>query len=118
MGRDAAAMAAHDIIYGGEALIFYILLLVIGTVLMFVLFYGIGFILNMLIKTTWLPVYLYIIVLLSLNIYWKWGADGSLWSILASYSVDDYIHALGGLAGAYLSGVTLRFLREKGYQMF
>lgn len=99
-------------------MIISILLLIVGTVLMFVLFYGIGFILNMLIKTTWLPVYLYIIVLIGLNIYWHWGAGESFITIISSYSIEDYIHALGGLAGAYLSGITLRFLRKKGYQMF
>lgn len=99
-------------------MIYYLLLLFVGTVLMFVLFYGLGFILNMLLKTTFFPVYAYIVVLIALNVYWKWGAEGSLWTILASYSVDDYIHALGGLAGAYLSGLTLRYLRKKGYQMF
>nr|WP_313782458.1 YuiB family protein [Paenibacillus larvae] len=36
--------------------------LVIVTVLLFVLFFGLGFILNMLIKTTWLPIYMYFLL--------------------------------------------------------
>lgn len=99
-------------------MIIHILMLTVGTVLMFVLFFGIGFILNMLMKTTWFPIYAYIAVLIGLNVYWNWGADGSFWDIVSSYTHEDYIHALGGLAGAYLSGVTLRYLRKQGYQMF
>lgn len=99
-------------------MVLHILMLTVGTVLMFVLFFGIGFILNMLMKTTWFPIYAYIVVLIGLNIYWGWGAEGSVWSVISSYTHEDYFHAIGGLVGAYLSGVTLRYLRKQGYQMF
>ena len=86
-------------------------------VLFFVLLFGIGFILNMLLKTTWLPVYLYLFVLVPLVIYWQWE-PGSLWDNLAGYKLVDYLTALGGLMGAAMSGVTIKTLRQRGYKMF
>jgi hypothetical protein len=101
-----------------NGLIQQILQLIIVTVLVFVLLYGIGFILNMLLKTTWFPIYVYIIVLIPLVVYWQWDTSGTLWSNLTGYAVVDYVTAIGGLAGAYLSGVSLKTLRDRGYQMF
>jgi hypothetical protein len=94
-----------------------LLQLIIVTVLLFVLFFGLGFILNMLMKTTWFPIYGYIALVIGLIIYWGWGT-GSLSSNLAEYSFADYIPAAGGLIGAALSGSTIKMLRTKGYQMF
>ncbi|PZE21320.1 hypothetical protein CBW46_008110 [Paenibacillus xerothermodurans] len=94
-----------------------VLQLIIVTVLLFVLFFGLGFILNMLMKTTWFPIYGYIALVIGLVIYWGWGT-GSLASNLAEYYIVDYIPALGGLIGAILSGSTIKMLRTKGYQMF
>ncbi|WP_010493660.1 YuiB family protein [Paenibacillus elgii] len=91
--------------------------LIIVTVLLFVLFFGLGFILNMLMKTTWFPIYGYIALMIGLVIYWGWGT-GSLASNLAEYSVADYVPAIGGLIGAVLSGSTIKSLRQKGFKMF
>ncbi len=99
-------------------LIQQILQLLIVTVLVFVLLYGIGFILNMLLKTTWFPIYLYIIVIIPLVVYWQWNSGETLWSNLAGYAVVDYVTAIGGLGGAYLSGLSLKTLRDRGYKMF
>lgn len=95
-----------------------ILQVIIAVMLFFVLLFGIGFILNMLLKTTWFPIYLYILVMLPLVIYWQWDDSSSLWGNLADYGWIDYITALGGLAGALASGSTIKTLREKGYRMF
>jgi hypothetical protein len=95
----------------------FLLQLVIVTVLLFVLFFGLGFILNMLMKTTWFPIYGYIVLVVSLVVYWGWGT-GSLASNLAEYGIADYIPAVGGLLGAVLSGSTIKTLRTKGYKMF
>lgn len=73
--------------------------LVIVTVSLFVLFFGLGFILNMLMKTTWFPIYGYIALVIGMVIYWGCSA-GSLGSNLAEYSIVDYIPAVGGLIGA------------------
>lgn len=94
-----------------------LLQLIIVTMLLFVLFFGLGFILNMLMKTTWFPIYGYIALVIGLVIYWEWGT-GSLGANLAEYSIVDYIPAIGGLIGAIISGSTIKSLREKGYKMF
>ncbi|HJV46523.1 MAG TPA: YuiB family protein, partial [Bacillota bacterium] len=76
--------------------------LIISVPLFFFLAFGIGFILNMLIKTTWLPLVLYFLVLIFLFI--RMGA----------FHIVDYIILTSGLVGAILSGVTIRILRAKG----
>ncbi len=91
--------------------------LLIVTVLMLVLFFGLGFILNMLLKTTWFPIYGYIILVIGLVLYWAWGS-GSLASNIAEYTFADYIPAIGGLIGAVLSGSAIKALRERGFKMF
>lgn len=90
---------------------------VIATVLMLVLFFGIGFILNMLLKTTWFPVYGYILLIIGLVIYWEFGTS-TLASNIAEYSFVEYITAIGGLAGAILSGSAIKTLRVRGFKMF
>ncbi|WP_442603358.1 YuiB family protein [Paenibacillus sp. KN14-4R] len=84
-------------------------------VLMFVLFFGLGFILNMLIKTTWLPMYMFIALIIGLLIYQGWGDFAGQ---ISKYGVPDYLATFGGIAGAYLSGLTIRSLRVKGFKMF
>ncbi|WP_170318283.1 YuiB family protein [Paenibacillus thalictri] len=91
--------------------------LIIVTVLLFVLFFGLGFILNMLMKTTWFPIYGYIALVIGLLIYWG-SETGSLMQNFAEYSVADYVPAVGGLIGAVLSGSTIKALRTKGFKMF
>ena len=91
--------------------------LVIVTVLMFVLFFGLGFILNMLMKTTWFPIYGYIALVIGLMIYWAYGTS-SLASNLTGFTITDYIPAVGGLIGAAVSGAAIRTLRIKGFKMF
>lgn len=91
--------------------------LIIVTLLFFVLLFGIGFILNMLLKTTWLPVWLYVFVLVPIVIYNLWE-PGSLLDNLKAYRAADYLTFAGGLAGAILSGTTIRVLRKNGYKMF
>jgi hypothetical protein len=95
-----------------------LLQLFIATVLMFVLFFGIGFILNMLMKTTWFPIYAYIALVIGLLVYWASTGTGSLWSNLAGYTYVDYIPGIGGLIGAVLSGSAIKTLRQKGFKMF
>ncbi|NDI36800.1 YuiB family protein [Chengkuizengella sediminis] len=86
--------------------------------LTFVLFFGIGFILNMLLKTTWFPVYVYILVVIPYMVYWLWEAGESLLTNITQYQITDYITFIGGLIGAILSGLTIKKLRSQGYKMF
>ncbi len=91
--------------------------LIIVTVLFFVMAFGLGFILNMLLKTTWFPVYGYLLVIAGLLISWQWGR-GSLLDTLQGYTYVDLITGVGGLIGAWLSGSAIKTLRVKGYKMF
>jgi len=85
--------------------------IVISIVLFLVLFYGIGFLINMLLKTTWLPgIILYpAVVILIVSFYGN--GFGQLLFI-------DIVILSAGLIGALLSGYTIKVLREKGYRMF
>ncbi|WP_138754792.1 YuiB family protein [Paenibacillus sinopodophylli] len=93
--------------------------LMIATVLFLVMMFGIGFILNMLLKTTWFPIYLFIIALIVLGIWAPWD-DSATTTIqnFAHYTVIDYIPVLGALVGAYVSGWAIQALRKGGYKMF
>ncbi|MDF2814840.1 MAG: putative rane protein [Paenibacillus sp.] len=91
--------------------------LAIAALLIFVLAFGIGFIFNMLLKTTRFPIYLYVVVVVGMLLYWAWGA-GSLWDNVAKYTIVDYIPFIAGLFGAILSGNAIHTLRVRGFKMF
>ncbi|GAA3408912.1 YuiB family protein [Paenibacillus hodogayensis] len=91
--------------------------LVILMLLVFVLMYGIGFIFNMLLKTTHFPIYLYVLAVIGMLIYWAWSSD-SLLEHLAGLKFGEYLLFACGLAGAILSGKTIHLLRVRGYKMF
>lgn len=93
-----------------------LLQLIVLIFLSFCMFFGLGFIVNMLMKTTWLPIYVYIIFVLFL-VYWSWGGQ-SFWDNLTGYTLADVIPLISGLGGAVTSGYTIRVLRVKGYKMF
>lgn len=100
-------------------MIIEIIQIIIATVLFFVMMFGIGFILNMLLKTTWFPIILFFIVLIGLAIWSPW--DDSQKPTLANfgtYTLVYYIPITGALIGAYVSGWTIRALRKGGYKMF
>lgn len=85
--------------------------------LAFVLMFGVGFIFNMLLKTTWFPIYGYAAVMIGLFVYFEWGSENMFANIL-SYGVIDWLAVIGGFAGAYVSGVTIKTLRARGFKMF
>lgn len=85
--------------------------------LAFVLMFGIGFILNMLLKTTWFPIYGYLVLIIGLFVYFEWGSENMLANLL-TYGFIDWLAVAGGLVGAYVSGWTIQTLRVKGFRMF
>lgn len=89
--------------------------LAIATLLLFVLTFGVGFIFNMLLKTTHFPVYLYMAVVIGMIVYW--AVKGTLTENMSEYVVIA-VPFIGGLIGAYLSGRVIHTLRVKGYKMF
>ncbi|GKU80308.1 YuiB family protein [Paenibacillus sp. L3-i20] len=93
--------------------------IIIATVLFFVMMFGIGFILNMLLKTTWFPIILFVIVIIVLAIWspWEDTANPTLDNI-GTYTLIYYIPITGALIGAYVSGWAIQALRKGGYKMF
>jgi hypothetical protein len=91
---------------------------IVGSVLCIVLFFGIGFILNMLIKSTWIPLWLFLIIVVPLGIWHLWQPDLSFKENVQSMLVSDIILILAGAVGAYMSGWAIRALRRGGYKMF
>ncbi|WP_025027961.1 YuiB family protein [Caldalkalibacillus mannanilyticus] len=84
---------------------------VISLFLFPVLFFGIGFLLNMLLKTTWFPgAILYPLIVVVMVSYYGQGF-GSLLMV-------DIIILSSGLIGALLSGYIIKVLRQRGYRMF
>jgi hypothetical protein len=77
-------------------------------ILAFTMFFGLGFIINMLLKTTWFPIYAYVGLIVGL-VYWSWGT---------SYAFVDLLPLLSGLLGAVISGSVIKGLRLRGYKMF
>lgn len=87
-----------------------ILQFIIAIPLFLILFFGIGFILNMLLKTTWMPLVLYVLLVIGTIIY-----------LLVNDRIPhttDYVMLASGLVGAFASGWTIKILRAKGYSMF
>ncbi|ANY65195.1 YuiB family protein [Paenibacillus algorifonticola] len=92
--------------------------LIIATVLFLVMMFGIGFILNMLLKTTWFPIYMFIIVLVPFYVWSTWDKTLSASENFTSFTFIDLVPVFGALIGAYLSGWTIQALRKGGYKMF
>lgn len=84
-----------------------IIQLIISIPLFTLLAFGIGFILNMMLRTTWLPVFLTLGVIV-----------GSLLYMQIIPSLVDAVILTFGLVGSILSGWVIRYLRQKGYRMF
>ncbi len=100
--------------------------LMISIVLFFVLFFGIGFLLNMLFRSTWIMVILFPIVAvlivneLKLIQYFKQPAESlnQLGMNFTSLQSADIIILSSGLLGGIAAGIVIKTLRKKGYQMF
>lgn len=100
--------------------------LLLSILLFAVLFYGVGFIINMLLKTTWLvPIFYPIIVIImidkmsTLDYFTEPGhAFPELGNRLASLAPSDITVLLMGFVGTIAAGITMKVLRSRGYQMF
>ncbi|MFD2444757.1 YuiB family protein [Bacillus sp. CGMCC 1.16607] len=99
---------------------------IISIVLFFVLFFGIGFILNMLLRASWIMAILYPVITILIvdkvefleyftNSQQAFLELGEKITIL---SIADMLILSSGLAGAIVAGITIKLLRKSGYQMF
>ncbi|TDM12537.1 YuiB family protein [Macrococcus lamae] len=100
--------------------------LIISVLLFFVLFFGIAFILNMLLKATWIMAGFYPLVVCAIvdkistaDYFLKPKfAFQKLLSGLTHLLPADIIMLSGGLFGALVAGFVIRSLRSSGYTMF
>nr|WP_028594071.1 YuiB family protein [Paenibacillus assamensis] len=94
------------------------LMYIVLMVLLFVMMFGIGFILNMLMKTTWFPMALYVVLVIPLAMWAMWDSSLTFVGNVTNYGFVDILIAIAGLVGAYISGKTIGYLRAGGYKMF
>ncbi|WP_332330000.1 YuiB family protein [Paenibacillus sp. 481] len=93
-------------------------MIIILMVLFFVMMFGIGFILNMLMKTTWFPVGFFVIIVFPATFYLIWDESLSWGENIAAYGPYGFLTAVAGFAGAIVSGMTIEALRKSGYKMY
>ncbi|MRX73200.1 hypothetical protein GJU40_13705 [Bacillus lacus] len=94
--------------------------------LFFVLFFGIGFLLNMLLRMTWIMAIIYpivcILIIDNVRLVQYFTAPGASFSALGdkilSLAAADILILCSGLAGAIAAGFVMIALRKRGYQMF
>ena len=100
--------------------------LIISVLLFFVMFFGIGFLLNMLLRMTWLMAVAYPIVVIFIvdevsfldYIFKPSSSFTALAEKMQALQVVDIAILSGGLAGAIVAGIVMIVLRKNGYRMF
>jgi|SRR5699024_2173034 len=100
--------------------------LLVGSVLYFVIFFGLAFILNMLLRRTWLMSFLYPIIMFlvigKVNVFKYITSPSEAWSTayenVIKINYIDVIILSAGLVGTIVSGIVIKMLRKRGYQMF
>ena len=98
----------------------------LSVLIFMVMFFGIGFLLNMLLRKTWLMALVYpIVVILIIDEVQFFDyftspvmAFQALGEKLISLTLVDIIVLSGGLLGAIIAGFVIKALRKNGYQMF
>ncbi|NYF26193.1 YuiB family protein [Sporosarcina sp. JAI121] len=99
---------------------------VLSVMIFIVMFFGIGFLLNMLLRMTWLMAIIYPIVVVliidEVKVYEyftkpKYAFNLLSEKVMALHSADVII-LVSGLVGAIISGIVIKLLRKQGYQMF
>jgi hypothetical protein len=99
---------------------------IISMLLFMVLFFGIGFLFNMLLRATWFMVIIYPLVVVMIvddvrffEYFTKTSSSLEQLGIhLVKLSFSDITILTCGLIGAILAGVAIKMLRVRGYQMF
>ncbi len=100
--------------------------LFISVLLFFVLFYGIGFILNMLLRMTWIMslfyplVVIFIVDQIPFTHYFRQPGTAfeTLGKNIISLAPADITILLSGFLGTIMAGITMKALRARGYRMF
>ncbi|EIT85638.1 hypothetical protein A374_10393 [Fictibacillus macauensis ZFHKF-1] len=104
----------------------YVPQMFVSMLLFIVLFFGIGFLLNMLLRMTWVMAIAYPIVVMlivdkvGIAAYFK--SPGTSFTALGTnfmhLAMADIFILASGMIGAIFAGVAIKMLRVRGYQMF
>lgn len=100
--------------------------LIISMLLFLVLFFGIGFLLNMILRSTWVMAFFYPIIIILiiddvsfLEYFTSPSASfAALGSQFMALKIVDILILSSGFVGAIISGIVIKMLRVRGYQMF
>jgi hypothetical protein len=100
--------------------------MIISMLLFIVLFFGIGFLLNMLLRATWFMAILYPLVVIMIvddvRFFEYFTEPATSFAMLGQdligLSFADITILTCGFIGALLAGVAIKMLRVRGYQMF
>lgn len=100
--------------------------IVLSVLIFIVMFFGIGFLLNMLLRMSWVMAIIYPIVVIliidevkAIEYITKPGyAFNMLGEKLMALHTVDVVILSSGMLGAIISGFVSKILRKQGYQMF
>ncbi|ASN04884.1 YuiB family protein [Virgibacillus necropolis] len=100
--------------------------LIMSILLFLVIFFGLAFILNMLLRRTWLMACLYPFIVLIIvddlsTVAYFTDLTGSFsiaFTKLMEITPVDIIILSSGFIGTIVSGIVIKLLRKSGYQMF
>lgn len=100
--------------------------IIMSVLLYLVIFFGLAFILNMLLRRTWLMACIYPFIVLiivddisTLSYFTDFvGSFSITFTRLMEITPVDIIILSSGFIGTIVSGVVIKFLRKNGYQMF
>lgn len=100
--------------------------LIVGSLLFFVLFFGIAFIINMLVRQTWIVTLLYpiiIIIIVGDYSFFEYFTEANnafpaVIDIFTRMTLVEAINLIFGFIGTIVAGIVMRALRKSGYQMF
>lgn len=105
---------------------FTLVTVMLSVLLFLVMFFGIAFLINMLLRTTWLMAIVYPIVVIliidEVDFFDYFTAPTmaflALGDKLMSLHFADILVLSSGLLGAIIAGIVIKMLRKNGYQMF
>lgn len=99
---------------------------VVSMLLFFVLFFGISFLLNMILRSSWIMSVVYPVIVLFIVDDFPWtdyfSQPGEAFPVvfeqISNLKIVDIIILASGFAGTIVAGLVIRWLRKNGYQMF
>lgn len=100
--------------------------LIISMMLFLLLFFGIGFLINMVLRSTWLMAVVYPIIVVFIiddvemfdYILSPVASFQALGESFMALKMVDILILSSGMVGAIIAGVAIKMLRVRGYQMF